>query len=70
MLKVDHKICLEALAKQLEKVLPKIIHSDQAGFVRGHFIEESRLYEFVGKVSFCILLFLFKFHLELVGIES
>lgn len=40
MLNVDYKIGSKALAMRLEKVLPKVIHSDQAGFVRGRFIGE------------------------------
>ena len=35
MINVDAKIASKTLAKRLEKVLPKIIHSNQNAFVEG-----------------------------------
>ena len=38
---VDYKILTKSLAIRTEKVLPKIIHEDQSGFVKGRFIGEN-----------------------------
>ena len=38
MINVDAKIASKTLAKRLEKVLPKLIHSNQNAFVKGRSI--------------------------------
>ena len=40
LLNIDYKILTKTIAKRLEKVLPKIINSDQTGYVKGRFIGE------------------------------
>ena len=41
LLNTDYKILTKTIAKRLEKVLPKIINSDQTGYVKGRFIGEN-----------------------------
>ena len=41
LLNVDYKILTKTIAKRLEKLLPRIINSDQTGYVKGHFIGEN-----------------------------
>ena len=41
LLNVDYKILTKTIAKRLEKVLPKIINSDQTGYVKGRYIGEN-----------------------------
>ena len=41
LLNVDYKILTKSIAKGLEKVLPKIINSDQTGYIKGRFIGEN-----------------------------
>ena len=41
LLNVDYKILTKAIAKILEKVLPKIINADQTGYVKGRYIGEN-----------------------------
>ena len=40
MLNTDYKIATKAIAMRLEKVLPKIIHPCQAGYIKGRYIGE------------------------------
>ena len=40
LLNVDYKLDSKALANRMEKVLPRIIHSDQTGYIKGRFIGE------------------------------
>ena len=35
LLNVDYKVAAKAIAKRIEPLLPKLIHSDQTGFVKG-----------------------------------
>jgi len=40
LLNIDYKIAL-TLAKRIETVLPKLVHSDQTGFMKGRYIREN-----------------------------
>ena len=41
LLNIDHKILSKALARRMENVLPKLVHSDQTGFVNGRYIGQN-----------------------------
>ena len=41
LLNVDSKIAVKGIAKQLEKVLPNLIHPDQTAFIKGCYIGEN-----------------------------
>lgn len=41
LLNSDFKIASEVIAKRIEKILPRIIHPDQIGFVKGRYIGPS-----------------------------
>ena len=41
LLNIDYKILFEVLARRMEKVLPKLAHSDQTGFVNGIYIGQN-----------------------------
>ena len=41
LLNIDYKILSKVLARRMEKVLPKLVHSDQTGFVNGRFIGQN-----------------------------
>ena len=41
LLNIDYKILTKAIAKRLEKVLPKIINPNQTGYIKGRFIGEN-----------------------------
>ena len=41
LLNCDYKIAAKALANRLKKVLPKLVNSDQTGFMKGRFIREN-----------------------------
>ena len=42
LLNVDYKILARAIAKRIEPKLPKLVHSDQTGFVKGRYIGRNR----------------------------
>ena len=42
LLNCDCKVATKALANRLKKVLPKLVNSDQTGFMKGRFIGENR----------------------------
>ena len=41
MYSVDYKIASKVIAKKIENVLPRIIHPDQIGFVKGRYIGQN-----------------------------
>lgn len=41
LLNVDYKIFTKVIAKRIELVLPKLIHSDQTGFIKGRHIGQN-----------------------------
>ncbi|KAL9964041.1 hypothetical protein ACROYT_G027615, partial [Oculina patagonica] len=41
LLNIDYKILTKALARRMEKVLPKLVCSDQTGFVNGRYIGQN-----------------------------
>ena len=41
LLNIDYKILTKALSKRIEKYLPKLINSDQTGFVKGRYIGQN-----------------------------
>ena len=41
LLNTDYKILPKALAKRLQKVIPKIINTDQVGYIKGRYIGEN-----------------------------
>ncbi|KAL9963239.1 hypothetical protein ACROYT_G032418 [Oculina patagonica] len=41
LLNIDYKILTKALAKRIEQFLPKLINSDQTGFVKGRYIGQN-----------------------------
>ena len=41
MVYCDHKIAAKAIANRLQKVIPKLVNSDQTGFIKERFIGEN-----------------------------
>ena len=41
LLNVDYKILAKVIAKRIEPVLPKLIHSNQTGFIKGRYIGQN-----------------------------
>ena len=41
LLNVDYKILARAIAKRIESKLPKLVHPDQTGFVKGRYIGQN-----------------------------
>ena len=44
LLNIDYKIMTKVLAKRMEKVIHKIVHPNQSGFIKGRFIGEGIRY--------------------------
>ena len=38
LLNIDYKILSKVLARRMENIVPKLVHSDQTGFVNGRYI--------------------------------
>ena len=41
LLNIDYKILSKVLARRMEKVLPKLVHSDQTGLINGRYIGQN-----------------------------
>ena len=41
LLNLDYKIASKVIAKRIEKILPRLIHPDQTGFVKGRYIGQN-----------------------------
>ena len=41
LLNCDYKIAAKAIANRLKRVIPKLVNSDQTGFIKGRFIGEN-----------------------------
>ena len=41
LLNTDYKIAAKAVARRIEQMLPKIINSDQKGFIKAHYMGEN-----------------------------
>ena len=41
LLNTDYKIATKAIAARIAKVLPRLIHGDQTGYIKGHFIGQN-----------------------------
>ena len=56
LLNCDYKIAAKAIANRLKKVIPKLVNSDQTGFIKGRFIRENiRLIDI--KINFAVAKF-------------
>ena len=41
LLNIDYKILSKVLARRMENILPKLVHSDQTGFVNGRYVGQN-----------------------------
>ena len=67
LLNVDYKILAKAIAKRIQPKLPKLIHTDQTGFIKGRFIGQNVEYTDVKKMPGVLVFLDFEKAFDTVG---